>query len=413
MGDIITRTLSTGRVAFYARYVEIDGNRTAKKINAKSIEDARVRLASIEDRVAAGQPGIVRPKRKAEPEAPKVSALTVDDLFKKFVVEFQSPKIKDSKDYIKQKKSLFKVHVLPHLGAAVASSVRHLDVERMRDVLLAGGVSNRMAQKALSDLSKVYSWAIRKELVSCPNPCKGVERPVCESTVDFLSADEAKGLLVFLAKQHDELRAGKVLLTTSKAKDEKTGVEKVQHALYPAVAFALYVGARKGELCGLRWRDLHLDQARVDIMRSYHSTPKSGKPRYVPLNAELVTILRLWKAHCPTTDEGLVFPYDGGAGPRMPDRFRLWGLPDAMKGAEVHETDRPWHVLRHTFASHFMMAGGNVLTLQKLLGHSDVKTTMIYAHLSPDHLAGEVAQMSFAQKSATVADMDEERRKRA
>lgn len=44
------------------------------------------------------------------------------------------------------------------------------------------------------------------------------------------------------------------------------------------------------------------------------------------------------------------------------------------------------HVLRHTFASHFMMNGGNILVLQKLLGHSSLTMTMRYAHLAPDHL---------------------------
>lgn len=44
------------------------------------------------------------------------------------------------------------------------------------------------------------------------------------------------------------------------------------------------------------------------------------------------------------------------------------------------------HVLRHTFASHFMMNGGNILTLQRILGHSTVTMTMRYAHLAPDHL---------------------------
>ena len=44
------------------------------------------------------------------------------------------------------------------------------------------------------------------------------------------------------------------------------------------------------------------------------------------------------------------------------------------------------HVLRHTFASHFIMNGGNVLTLQKILGHASVLQTMTYAHLAPDYL---------------------------
>ncbi|EAA3657976.1 tyrosine-type recombinase/integrase [Salmonella enterica] len=44
------------------------------------------------------------------------------------------------------------------------------------------------------------------------------------------------------------------------------------------------------------------------------------------------------------------------------------------------------HVLRHTFASHFMMNGGNILVLQRILGHTDIKMTMRYAHFAPDHL---------------------------
>ncbi len=43
-------------------------------------------------------------------------------------------------------------------------------------------------------------------------------------------------------------------------------------------------------------------------------------------------------------------------------------------------------VLRHTFASHFIMNGGNLLTLQKILGHQSIQMTMRYAHLAPDHL---------------------------
>lgn len=44
------------------------------------------------------------------------------------------------------------------------------------------------------------------------------------------------------------------------------------------------------------------------------------------------------------------------------------------------------HALRHTFASHFMMNGGNILTLQRILGHSDLRMTMTYAHMAPEHL---------------------------
>jgi integrase len=45
------------------------------------------------------------------------------------------------------------------------------------------------------------------------------------------------------------------------------------------------------------------------------------------------------------------------------------------------------HVLHHMFASHFMMNGGNILVLQRILGHTDIKVTMRYAHFAPDHLS--------------------------
>ncbi len=62
----------------------------------------------------------------------------------------------------------------------------------------------------------------------------------------------------------------------------------------------------------------------------------------------------------------------------------------------------------HTFASHFMMAGGSILTLQKLLGHADLAMTVIYAHLAPDFMAAEVARISFAMPVAGVVDLGEQ-----
>ena len=70
-------------------------------------------------------------------------------------------------------------------------------------------------------------------------------------------------------------------------------------------------------------------------------------------------------------------------------------------------------MLRHTFASHFVMAGGSLVTLQKLLGHSTMTMTMRYAHLAPDFLAAEVARMNFsAPAPAKVTSIGEARRRK-
>ncbi|MCV5261954.1 tyrosine-type recombinase/integrase, partial [Escherichia coli] len=49
------------------------------------------------------------------------------------------------------------------------------------------------------------------------------------------------------------------------------------------------------------------------------------------------------------------------------------------------------HILRHTFASHCMMNGGNIIALQQILGHASIQQTMAYAHLAPDYLQNAVA----------------------
>jgi len=54
-----------------------------------------------------------------------------------------------------------------------------------------------------------------------------------------------------------------------------------------------------------------------------------------------------------------------------------------------------FHDLRHTFASNFIMSGGNILTLQKLLGHSTMNLTMRYAHLAPDFMENEIQHSTF------------------
>jgi len=58
------------------------------------------------------------------------------------------------------------------------------------------------------------------------------------------------------------------------------------------------------------------------------------------------------------------------------------------------------HVLRHTFASHFMMNGGNILVLQRILGHTDIKVTMRYAHFAPDHLSEAISLNPLTKISA-------------
>jgi integrase len=103
------------------------------------------------------------------------------------------------------------------------------------------------------------------------------------------------------------------------------------------------------------------------------SGTKSGKVRSVPISPELeAKIVRHWKQHGQPNSAITSFR-------RALSRTTI-KLP---KGQAAHG-------LRHTFASHFIQNGGNILTLQKILGHSSLAMTMRYAHLAPDHLQDAV-----------------------
>lgn len=138
------------------------------------------------------------------------------------------------------------------------------------------------------------------------------------------------------------------------------------HALLIA-RIALSTGGRWGE-CE------QLTKGQVRSQRVQFANTKSKKTRAVPVSKELAKEIADHVKKHPTETERL-FESAMGAFISALDRTGI-ALP---KGQATH-------VLRHTFASHFMINGGNILTLQKVLGHSTLTMTMRYAHLAPDHL---------------------------
>lgn len=161
------------------------------------------------------------------------------------------------------------------------------------------------------------------------------------------------------------------------------------HGFY---ATLVYTGLRRGEALGLRWPDVDLKRRLIMVRHSYEGRTKSGKERMVPIPKELVPILEQHKLADPWKGD-LVFPNDHGKiyspnskpGELLEEALAICGMPRIR----VHD-------LRHVFASYFVMSGGDIFTLQQILGHSTPQITSdTYAHLSPGHLAGAADRMSF------------------
>jgi integrase len=142
------------------------------------------------------------------------------------------------------------------------------------------------------------------------------------------------------------------------------------------VLIALTTGMRMAEIFGLTWGDLRYTEGLIAV----RSKLKGGKIRYVPLTPELAAELRKY----PTTlgEEQLFPPKRGAKG----ERQRVEGsFETILTLAEIQELR--FHDLRHTFASWYMMNGGDLYELAKILGHSNIRMTERYAKLGKAHIA--------------------------
>jgi integrase len=156
--------------------------------------------------------------------------------------------------------------------------------------------------------------------------------------------------------------------------------------LTPIVILAMHTGLRRGELFGLRWRD-------VDLMRALLTVrgdgAKSGQTRHIPLNTEALAVLNAWRGDAVLPALAYVFPSPLDADLPLVE-IKSAFLP-LLKAAKI--TEFRFHDLRHHFASRLVQQGVDLNTVRELLGHADLKMTLRYAHLAPELKAAAVAKL--------------------
>jgi integrase len=170
-------------------------------------------------------------------------------------------------------------------------------------------------------------------------------------------------------------------------------LDAVPDRLKALISCTVYAGLRKAELFRLRWEDINWKTNELKIASRRGEHTKNYQSRRVPMNDALVEALR---RHPRTLKSPYVFcNYEA-----QPYRDIRVALDSASKVAMIEGRVR-LHQLRHTFCSHALMQGIDPRTVQKWMGHRDLKTTLRYAHVSPDHERAAIQRLNYQE---TVGD---------
>ena len=141
--------------------------------------------------------------------------------------------------------------------------------------------------------------------------------------------------------------------------------------LKPILITAIYTGLRRGELFSLQWEDLDFQNGVIRVVDT-----KNGERREIPMSDTLRQTLRGIPRRL---DSPYVFPGKTGNGlVDIKKRFIRTLREAKIEGFVFHD-------LRHTFASHLVMSGVDLMTVKEFLGHKRLEMTLRYAHLAPDH----------------------------
>lgn len=267
--------------------------------------------------------------------------------------------------------------LIPYFGEVKVDRISLNDIEDLKRKYRSEGLNPKTINKVMSSLRQVFLYALDCGYVSKLPFNKSLLMKTVDRQYSYFEDHEIKSLLI-------------------KNRNER---------IFPIIYLFVHTGMRPGEIFGLCWDRVNFNANRIEITRTMNSrrvvqeTTKGRRARYFPMNESLKEFFK--ELRKSQIDPRFVFLDEKGQ-PYSPDHFNERLFRPACKRAGVRELR--FYDLRHTFASHFMMKGGNLFELQKLLGHANIEETMIYAHLSPEHLekASQIVNfgISFGQEKA-------------
>jgi integrase len=342
MRGFMLEVRASGGKTYYQRYTDERGRERQYKIgpaDVLTLRQAKRKAKQIKAQaILGGDPQRERQERRSIPT------------LRSFVEERYLPFVQTYKRSWQTDEIVLRVHALPRLGHLFLDEIT---TERITEIVAAmrrdeyaPGTVGRVIVILRFLFNLIRKWNV---LRGPENPASGIPIPADVQRNRFLDKDETKRLVEALARDENQVAAKAILLL-------------------------LLTGARRNEITHARWEHVDLKASTLFVPLS-----KSGKPRYVFLNAAAVNVFRSIPR---LPGNPYVFPSPVTGRPSASLHFP-WNRIRIKAGLD----DLRLHDLRHSFASALVNDGQELYTVQRLLGHANAKATQRYAHLKRETLA--------------------------
>jgi len=283
-------------------------------------------------------------------------------------------KVKSEIKGLRNDTNVFTKHIQPEFGDKTLEEISQMDVDRLR-IKTAKTLQPQTVKNILSILRRLHFFAVERRLSLGLN--FKIKMPkVNNLKTEFLTEEEMKRLLKAI-QEDPHPHAGKILL------------------------IALYTGLRRGEIVKLEWPDIDYERNLIKIRN-----PKGGRDIFIPLNKAAKEVFE----SIEKTESSFVFA--GRAG----HVYSIYKMIEPIRNkAGLPKGFRPFHGLRHSFASLLTSSGVDLYTVQHLLGQRTPAMTARYAHLRDEALkkasalAGQLVQEA-AKEKEQVQQVAEARR---
>lgn len=353
------RVWPSGRAVFVLRYRTAAG--TQRKL---TIGDARIMDPDeARDRARKAMVDVRDGQDPQKDRAVVRKADTIEELCREFL-EMQKAHLKPSSYEVAE--GAFRNHVIPQFGKTKVIELRVEEVERWHRQFTGKG--RYAANRAVHQLSHALTWARDTKGWISKNPLKGFRYYRPERRQHVLTPEEMRALLATLDRGSNRLWSAPFLFK-----------------------LLLLTGLRLREWSLAEWSQYN------DVMGTLTLPPDRTKTGYrvVQLGDEVRVILRQMRSH-PRAHERWIFPNEKGTGPTRYSSsvWKLLKEKAGLSNVRVHD-------LRHTFASYSLLSGANIKEVQKMLGHSSIKSTDRYIGVFDDSI--QAAQDVAAKTIRSIA----------